>query len=196
MPSQQEPGRRDSDCAELARLLRRYRRALFAIALDRVGSHDAAEDIVQQATVAAWEHRADLRSIDRAAAWMREITLNCCRQWQRGEARRSRAEHLAGTHSEPPSSIFDELARREALRQIRAALRGIPASNRAALLLYVSGYSYGEIAAFLDLPLATVRGRIARTREQVRRHFLSGMESDLGRKEKQSHDLPRATRAT
>lgn len=149
-------------------LLERYRRALVSVGLEQIGRLDAAEEIAQQAIATAWERRGQLRDPNAAGGWLLRIALNCCLQWHRREERWTSLEAAPEIDpTQPP--LLEEVLRRETIREARRALEKVPFKNRIALLMSLSGHSYEEIAAFCDVPLSTVRGRIARARGQLRK---------------------------
>jgi RNA polymerase sigma factor (sigma-70 family) len=71
---------------------------------------------------------------------------------------------------------FDQLLRlppaqidRLELRELERAIAELPASQRSAILLVgLEGLEYEEVAAMLEVPLGTVRSRVARARETLR----------------------------
>jgi RNA polymerase sigma-70 factor (ECF subfamily) len=164
-------------------MLERHRRALAAVALDRLGRVEVAEEIAQQAIVKAWEHRGQLREAKAAAGWLFRIAINCCVEWQRRPDRRwssLEGNPEAGACSAP---VLDEVIRRESIRDARRALEGMPMGNRVALLMHASGYSYQEIAGFLALPASTIRGRVARARSKLRRSLASRLTATVRTRE-------------
>ena len=61
----------------------------------------------------------------------------------------------------------------ESRAAIGRALDRVPFRYRAALVMRdIEGLSYDEIAAGLDIGLGTVKSRIARGRESLRRHLV------------------------
>jgi RNA polymerase sigma-70 factor, ECF subfamily len=46
------------------------------------------------------------------------------------------------------------------------------AHKEAVILYYISGYSYREISEMLSVPVSTVRGRLEKARNQLRKEFL------------------------
>lgn len=149
--------------------LEQHRAALIAVALDRTGRIDAAEEIAQDVIVRAWEHRHDVRNPAFARAWLFRIAVNACVAWHRRESRMtfdpSAAEGMACL-AEPQ---IEQVLRRDAIRRARKALSAMSPKSRMAALMCIVGYSYAEIADFLSLPEGTVRGRIARARSRMRR---------------------------
>lgn len=148
--------------------LESYRPLILAVALDRLDDPEACQDVVQDVMELALRHVADLRDPDALPAWLRVVTINCCRQRQR----RAREESvgLVVKPEQESESTYRVALRRELLRSVRAAVADLPEKNRLALLLHlVHGWSYEAIARALDVPLTTVEGRIHRARQALRR---------------------------
>ena len=71
-------------------------------------------------------------------------------------------------------SPFDRLARAERARRLESALRGLSFEHRAVLLLReVEGLTCEEIATTLGLPVGTVKSRLSRGRDGLRRGLIS-----------------------
>jgi RNA polymerase sigma-70 factor (ECF subfamily) len=123
--------------------------------------HDAAaaEDIAQEAFIAAL--RA-LDSFDRRrpfGPWLTRIVVNRAIDWAR--ARRLQAvpsESLAP--AAPPEEGWSE--------EVVSALRSLPVDQRAVVVLrHGLGYQPGEIARMLDLPRGTVNSRLRRALDRL-----------------------------
>jgi RNA polymerase sigma-70 factor (ECF subfamily) len=169
-------------------LIERYRGALVSLALDRTGRFDIADEIAQEAMVKAWEHRSELRAIEAVGPWLFRIAINCCIVWQRGERRAAASlEVLAdGAGWEPP--VIEELIRRDTIREVRRALADLPIQSRVAVLMNAMGYRGSEIAEFLSLPESTIRGRLARARDRLRRSLGNRLQATLGDKEREGNE--------
>ncbi len=125
-------------------------RAAFLVVHDRA----AAEDIAQEAFLAAIRR---LDSFDRRrpfGPWLHRIVVNRAIDWTR--ARQLRRE--AGlTEAEAPGHAA------ELSDDTLAALAALTPEHRAVIVLrYVLGYSPGEIARLLVLPRGTVNSRLRR----------------------------------
>jgi RNA polymerase sigma-70 factor, ECF subfamily len=121
--------------------------------------HDgaAAEDIAQEAFLAA------IRALDRFdrrrpfGPWLHRIVVNRAIDWAR--ARALRREVGSEVEDEPapsgPGGAYSD--------DVVAALRSLPAEHRAVIVMrYLLEYTPGEIAAALDLPRGTVNSRLRR----------------------------------
>ena len=131
-------------------------RAAYLVAHDAA----AAEDIAQEAFLAA------LRRLDRFdrsrpfGPWLHRIVVNRAIDWVR--ARRLRAE------AELPDTFAPEHAA-ELSDATLAALAALSPEHRAVIVLrHLLGYTPGEIAELLDLPRGTVNSRLRRGLDQLR----------------------------
>jgi RNA polymerase sigma-70 factor (ECF subfamily) len=125
--------------------------------------HDgaAAEDIAQDAFLAALDA---LDRFDRRrpfGPWLHRIVINRAIDWGRREAlRRSAAE---------PDGREDATARPERIGEdVMEALVALPVEQRAVVVLrHLLDYTPGEIAGMLDLPRGTVNSRLRRALDQL-----------------------------
>jgi RNA polymerase sigma factor (sigma-70 family) len=130
----------------------------------RVGVVDA-EDIAAEVFVRAYGKRASCRGEHGSALpWLLGVANHVIADHRRIESRRLQtAERLAQT---TPTSVEHEHS--GLAPELLRALRRVPAADRDALLLVVWGeLSYDEAATALDVPIGTVRSRIARARKRL-----------------------------
>jgi RNA polymerase sigma-70 factor (ECF subfamily) len=139
-------------------LFRRHWPRAYRAAFLIVHDHAAAEDIAQEAFVAA------IRRLDRFdrrrpfAPWLGAIVANRAVDWVR--ARASRRE-IAGSGPELASS--PDLTVGGYSEEVVVALGGLSPEHRAVVVMrYVLEYTPGEIARALELPRGTVNSRIRR----------------------------------
>ena len=122
-----------------------------------------AEEIAAETFSRAFDRRASFdRSRRDARPWLFGIAANLMRRHWRTERRR-----LGAYARLNPPEIQPEADERA---DLVAALDSIPAREREALLLYaLADLSYEEIAAALEVPIGTVRSRLARARDRLRK---------------------------
>jgi RNA polymerase sigma-70 factor (ECF subfamily) len=135
---------------------RRAHRAAYLVVHDPT----AAEDIAQDAFLAAIDA---LERFDRRrpfGPWLHRIVVNRAINWTRREAlRRSVDDPGDRPDQTPPEAIGDEMM--EALGQL-------PSEQRAVIVLrYLLEYTPGEIAAMLELPRGTVNSRLRRALDRL-----------------------------
>lgn len=151
--------------AEIPRL-RRYARALTR---DVITADDLVQDCLTRALgkLHLWQEGSDLR------AWLFTILHN----QHVNHIRRSVREGVvvAFNESEPLLSRAPQQGRRLELRDLERAIAKLPTEQRSVVLLVgLEGMRYEEVAAVLGVPVGTVRSRLSRGREALRR--LTGAE--------------------
>ena len=157
-------------------LVEAYQTQVYRLAL-RMCGESAADDVTQEAFLAAWRALPDFRGDCRFSTWLYRLTVNACTDILRRRQRRSgldepldQAEALPARGPGP-----QEAAERKELRSaIEAGLRQLPEDYRTALILReIQQLSYEEIAAATGVELGTVKSRISRGRGLLRK-FLTG----------------------
>ena len=144
-------------------IFERHFDTIFGYAARRVG-RQFAEEIATETFTQAFDRRRTFDfDRDDAAPWLFGIAANLLRRHWRTERRRLAAYARS---TERSVSHPDEVPRIDVL----AALDALSGDEREALFLFaVADLSYEEIAVALSVPVGTVRSRLARARERVRR---------------------------
>ena len=132
---------------------------LYRAALAILGSVPEAEDAVQDTILTFGEKApADLRD---EGAWLMRVLVNRCRSRLRAAGRR---ETLP---------LWEELPAPEpAEQELLEELYALPPPDRVVIhLFYYEGYATREIAHMLKCRPGTVRSRLSRAREKLRKHL-------------------------
>lgn len=148
-----------------ASIFDRHFDAVHGYARRRLG-RSLAEEVASETFIRAFDRRRsfDLSRVD-ARPWLFGIAANLMRRHWRTERRRLHAlERLQ------PRGAGEALTEERA--DLIAALDALPAREREAFLLYaLADLSYEEIADALDLPIGTVRSRLSRARDRLRKQL-------------------------
>lgn len=149
-------------------LVRRHLRAAYAVALARTANPHDAEDVCQDAFIAALERLATLRDPDRFGPWLLEIVRNRALNLLR--RRRVRAEEPIEEAAHGGGSDPGRDLERSALRaDLLAALATLDETRREVALLHdVEGWRHAEIAERLGMPEGTVRYHLHEARRTLR----------------------------
>jgi RNA polymerase sigma-70 factor (ECF subfamily) len=169
------------DPQAFARLVALHERMVLDLAFRLVGDREEAKDLAQDAflqvykTLGRFEGRSSLKT------WIYRIVLNLSRNRLRFWKRRHRAqscplEALAPAEeakvSNRTESPFDACSRQELGARVQAALLRLPFEQRAILLLReAEDLSCAEIATSLGVREGTVKSRLARARDGLRREL-------------------------
>ena len=183
----------EDECARDAALVRRicagektlfheliapYRRVLFAAAYAVLRNPEDAEEAVQEGTLKAFLHLADLKEPARFKPWLLRILVNESRMHRR-QGRRDLFRPIAGDddqdgdfyphHFADWHDLPDEALEREELRQaVRDAVNKLSTALREVYLLADAGHlSHAAIAETLGVSVGVVKTRLHRARLRV-----------------------------
>jgi RNA polymerase sigma-70 factor, ECF subfamily len=160
----------------------KYKDAVFAVALSKIGNFADAEDIAQDVFVTAYQSLSELKNPSRLAHWLYAIASNKIKNYFRERNTHKRHhEQLRATLTDTysPEEVIE---RKEAKDAVLAALRNLPDPNReAATLFYVNGYSQEDISRFTNRPVGTIKHRLHDARRQLRKELIDMVETELKR---------------
>lgn len=186
------------DREALGILIVRDYHSVLRLCLRLLGSHAEAEDVAQEAALAACLGLSRLREPARFSAWLHAIAANLARVTLR--RRHTLSLDALGEppgvvtlwSAEPPDPV-EVAAMRELHDTMIAALWELsPLSREAIIGFYLEGYSYAELAALLGVPVGTLKGRLVFGRRQLRgrlRHWVPELRGVNTQKEP-SMELP------
>ncbi|WP_076998301.1 RNA polymerase sigma factor [Variovorax sp. KK3] len=154
-------------------LVREHRARLHRFIWRHIGHYEDANDIVQQAFVAASQAIERFRGEAELSTWLYGIAMNLVRNYlSRSPNRRytfesdDKLEGVPGVEHEEPSAA---LARQQLLRELANSMAELPKSMQEVLMLVaVDEMPYEEAAAVLCVPVGTVRSRLSRARSVLR----------------------------
>ena len=168
---------RAGDATAFAEVVSRHQGPVYRAALAALGSPADAEEVAQDAFVAAFRRLETFRGASSLRTWLLAIT------WRKALTRRRRLhvwQRLTASPGREPNDAFEQVpaadpepeahaAARELRGVLRSLIRGLPAKLRDALLLAASGaYTYDEVGAMLDIPVGTVKWRVSEARRVLR----------------------------
>ena len=164
----------EGDEGAYAELVRRYQGAVYATAYYYAGRYGAAEDIAQDALLAAYRHLPELRDPAAFGPWLKEIACRTAANWLRRHGKRLRSETplphrrtlSVEDAREGPSGILE---RHELRERIERAIDALPERYRLPVVLrYLQELSYDEISEFTGESRDEVRGILQRAGRQLR----------------------------
>ena len=190
--------RGDSDAFE--ELVSPYETRIFAICLRIMGNREDALDCAQDAMLRIFRALGEYRFQAAFTTWLFRITTNVCldalrRQKVRPSTSLDAMMDEGFSPPDPAASPEEALDERESMRAVREGIAKLPADMRAALVLRdVQGLPYEEVAQILHLNLGTVKSRISRARDRLRKLVLESQEQNAksyvqSSERRNAHDL-------
>jgi RNA polymerase sigma-70 factor (ECF subfamily) len=170
------------DEAACAELVAAHERMVFGLALNLTRSREEALEVSQEVFLQVFRTLGTFRGQSTLRTWIFRIVINQARNRQRWWRRRRLADQVSldehvELHGEPEATravLPDrQLASREAADRIRHAMERLPFEQRTAVVLReVDGLQYDEIAYSLGVAVGTVKSRLTRARQALRRELL------------------------
>lgn len=170
------------DEGALSSLYERYARLLYTIALRITDDRNAAEEVLQDVFHAVWLRGSTFRpAAGSVSSWLSAIARNRAIDEVRSRWHRAREWEMPLEHLPDLSGAVERgLEHFAVLRaDLRNALSTLPSLQRQAIeLAYFGGLSSSEIAAHLNEPIGTIKGRLRLGMEKLRHALSSFMDGE------------------
>jgi RNA polymerase sigma factor (sigma-70 family) len=169
---------REGDRRSLAELLDRHRPLLLALCRRALRDEVLAEDVAQDACLAAMLGIERLGRPERFGAWLAGIGLNLCRRRlrERSSAHSSWEAMAGGVRWQGAlaegTDPAEALAAAEVAERVRGAVNMLPTGQRRAVaLVYFAGMTCAEAALELGIEVGAVKARLHKGRAALRRRL-------------------------
>ncbi len=151
-------------------LVRRHQRKVLRIAAKHIGSIERAQDVAQTTFVEIYRYVPRYQAQGKFEHLLSRILLNQCRMAHRKERSADRAQAVLETMPEPEAALpDDQLLARERRRTVEVAVGKLSEKLRDVVVLRFSGgLSYQAISEELDVPVGTVKSRLAAGMDKLR----------------------------
>ncbi len=150
-------------------LVDRHGQLAYRVALRLVGNQHDAEDIAQEALVAAWQHLPEFRSGAKFSTWLyRIVTRRALNHIAR--AKRTASLDLLENVTDPEEETARNVERGLTASAVTAAVAALPPPQRVAIVLHhFEGLSNAEIADITGSTVPAVRSHLFRGRRALTR---------------------------
>ena len=184
------------DDGAFEQLVLAHQRQVYNLCLRICCNEADAMDLSQEAFIRAWHGLGQYQFGAEFSTWLYRLTRNVCIDFLR---RKKRQQHVSLTFSDDedegkelsvpdPEPLPEErVIFNEKQAAIRAAMNALPVDFREILQLrVVQELPYEQIAQIMDLPVGTVKSRLARARLQLKKRLDAGnfFETDASNRAK------------
>ena len=167
----------DGDDTAFSELVKKHQKSVHALVWRKIGDFHIAEEITQDTFLKAYKGLATLKKPQSFASWLYVIAANHCSTWLRKKRLRtqsleetSSAQLEKATYSGYVIEENEQTAvetRREAVKKLLAKLQE---SERTVIILHYFGeMSSVEIGAFLGVSENTIRSRLRRAQQRLKK---------------------------
>lgn len=165
-------------------LVARYETKVYTIAYRYMGNYNDANDLAQEALIKVYRSIHGFRGESSFLTWLYRVVTNVCKDELRRRAREKTVsmdemiEHGNSPSSgQGNSSLDDFVLRREWQEEVQRVLNSLTEEHRTIVVMRdIQGYSYEEIAHFLECSLGTVKSRLNRARNVLKDRLLEHNE--------------------
>ena len=167
----------DGDDTAFSTLVRKYQKSVHALAWRKIGDFHIAEDITQDTFLKAYQKLSTLKKPQRFASWLYVIAANRCSTWLRKKRLWTQSlEHTSSAALEKTTYSGYIIAENERVvmetqhEVVKKLLAKLQESERTVITLYYLGeMNYEEISRFLGVSVGTVKTRIYRARQRLKK---------------------------
>lgn len=186
------------DPSAFAALFERHINAVYTHCFRRTGSWSAAEDLASVVFLEAWRRRREVSlSGESILPWLLAVANNVVRNRDRSLRRHRRLLAKLPAAVVTPDPAEEAVSRVDDERAMRRVLdvftRLLPDEQDVLALCVWAGLSYSDAAVALGVPVGTVRSRLSRARDHLRR--LAGLDGASGRADSSTDTSTTTTRS-
>jgi RNA polymerase sigma-70 factor (ECF subfamily) len=137
------------------------------------------EDLVQEIFLQVWRSLPEFEGRASASTWFYRVALNTAIGWQRREhRRRTRQQPMFAVEDLPAvgSDSAQQVLQAEAVQRLYAAIRQLPKTDAALILLYLDDVNYRQMAEILGISESNVGVKLNRAKKALGK-LLSSDES-------------------
>jgi len=176
-----------NDYTVFDRLVIKYQDMVFNLCYRMLGDYDEANDRAQETFIKAYRNLKNFKSKSSFSTWIYRIAINTCRNYLSSSVYRMnkkmiRLDNPGNTslsmgknsraidvydNSSDPSRVFEK---KEKERVIQKAIDSLPSKQKILIVLRdIEDKSYEEISEITTLKIGTVKSRLSRARQHLRR---------------------------
>ncbi len=167
----------EGDDTAFSALVKKHQKSVHALAWRKTGDFHVAEEITQDTFLKVYQNLSTLKEPQKFAGWLYVIATNYCKMWMRkkrlstqsledtSSAELEKATYSGYVIAENERTVAE--AQREVVKKLLAKLQE---SERTAITLYYLGeMTYEEISKFLGVSVGTIKTRIYRARQRLKK---------------------------
>ncbi len=166
---------RKGDKKAFEQLVRENQNKIYAVCLNMLKNTHDAQDAAQETFIKAYGNLRFFRGESAVLTWLTKIAVRCCLDMLR---RRPDTTSIDDEYDLSGGDTAEgTVERKQQIAAVRRAVAKLPEEMRTVLVLRdMEGYSYEEIASVLEISEGTLKSRIFRAREKLRKILLENGE--------------------
>ena len=164
-------------------IVRKYQTKMFNISYRVTGDYNDAAEVVQDAFVSAYRSIKSFRGKAKFSTWLYTIVVNLSRNRLKQVKSRALKErysindpvdtdngHMQMEYASSDLSVLDRLEKRDVEQRVQGCINALDGEFREVIVLRdIQGFSYDEIGDMLEIAEGTVKSRLHRARDSIRK---------------------------
>ncbi|GAC1379075.1 MAG: sigma-70 family RNA polymerase sigma factor [Marmoricola sp.] len=178
---------RSGDDEAFTTVFRRHCDAVHTQCARRTGSYDAADDLLSAVFLQAWRCRSRVRFVDGSLRpWLLVVASNVAATHNRGIRRKAALARKLAATTEVTANTADEaldafLIAESLAPLLAAAISTLTSGEQAVVgLCDLGGCEYAAAAGALGVPVGTVKSRLSRAHQKLRKRLGASAAADFG----------------
>jgi RNA polymerase sigma-70 factor (ECF subfamily) len=177
----------EGDKAAFDNLVLKHKDRVFNLCYRLLGDYEEANDSAQEAFIKVYGSLKKFRFESAFSTWLYRVAVNTCKNKLKSRAFRQKSKMVpidnpvSGNRAQTGREIQDdgqspamELEKKEKMRVIQEAINALPPEQKEVVTLRdIEGFSYEEVAEITGFNLGTVKSRLARARQDLRKKLRS-----------------------
>jgi RNA polymerase sigma-70 factor (ECF subfamily) len=177
----------EGDLEAYNQLVVKYQRKVIQLCHNHIGQYEEACDLAQEVFVQVYHSLAKFEGRSSFSTWLYRVTLNACFNRQKYLAAKGRnkvgsleglleRDDIATDHSplfnDQKPDALGLMQQKETVMAVRQALQKLsPEGQKVIEMIDLEGMTYEESATVLEIPVNTVRSRLSRAREALKKQL-------------------------
>lgn len=141
--------------------IKKNKNQMYMVALSILKNHDDAEDVVQDALLSAVEKLYTLRDDEKFKSWVMRVVVNQAKMHIRKNSNIVYLENIENLFEKSASGEYEDMW--DIVLSLKSQL------STVVILYYQQGYSIRDISKIMDIPPGTVKSRLSKAREILRK---------------------------
>jgi RNA polymerase sigma-70 factor (ECF subfamily) len=144
--------------------------AVLKVARAYTFTTEDCQDLVQEILLQVWRSLPQFQGRASPSTWFYRVALNTALGWRRKERRRRlRQQPILRVEDLPVAGLdsAQQTAQREVVERLYVAIRRLPKTDAALVLLYLDGFSYRQMAEVLGISESNVGVKLNRAKKAL-----------------------------
>ena len=169
----------DGQQAAFSKLVRKYRKQVYAVAFRFTQNHEEADDLTQEVFVKAFQKLNTFRGDASFKTWILRITTNLSINMKKsGRVSKDSGEAPDENLRTDPKGVVEQLVDAERVGHLRRAINRLPPRQRETLLLKTYQHlSCEEVACIMRCSVGTVKANTFNALKNLRLVMKSGVQA-------------------